>query len=116
MPLVAALGKAHRQLKHLAGHAMAQPLDRSRPLWEMWVVEGLETNRFAIITTPRGLPTLYALPHRYLRNDSSKSSSRADCRRYTRAREEIRIVARGPRRRARMLRRKSGSPGPLPDS
>jgi WS/DGAT/MGAT family acyltransferase len=29
---------------------MAQPLDRSRPLWETWVVEGLQGDRFAVIS------------------------------------------------------------------
>ena len=29
---------------------MAQPLDRKRPLWETWIVEGLEGDRFAMIT------------------------------------------------------------------
>ncbi|MFP6641607.1 MAG: wax ester/triacylglycerol synthase domain-containing protein, partial [Myxococcota bacterium] len=38
------------QLKRLSARIMAQPLDRSRPLWETWVVEGLEGNRFALIT------------------------------------------------------------------
>ncbi len=37
------------QLKLLAGRVMAQQLDRSRPLWEIWVVEGLERDRFAMI-------------------------------------------------------------------
>jgi diacylglycerol O-acyltransferase len=39
-----------RQLKRLAGHVMSLPLDRSRPLWELWVVEGLAERRFAVIT------------------------------------------------------------------
>jgi diacylglycerol O-acyltransferase / wax synthase len=39
-----------RQLKRLAGHVFALPLDRSRPLWELWVVEGLADDRFAIFT------------------------------------------------------------------
>jgi diacylglycerol O-acyltransferase len=39
-----------RLLKRLAGHVMSLPLDRNRPLWEVWVVEGLEEGRFAVIT------------------------------------------------------------------
>lgn len=38
------------QLKHLSARIMSQPLDRARPLWEMWLVEGLEGDRFATIT------------------------------------------------------------------
>jgi WS/DGAT/MGAT family acyltransferase len=38
------------QLRLLAARVMAQRLDRSRPLWEMWVVEGLEHDRFALIS------------------------------------------------------------------
>ena len=39
------------QLKHLAARVMSQPLDRTRPLWETWIVEGLEGGeRFAVIS------------------------------------------------------------------
>ncbi|MCB9626115.1 MAG: wax ester/triacylglycerol synthase family O-acyltransferase [Sandaracinaceae bacterium] len=38
-----------RQLKRLAGRIFSQNLDRQRPLWEFWVVEGLEGDRFAMI-------------------------------------------------------------------
>ncbi len=37
------------QLQALAGRIVSQGLDRSKPLWEMWLVEGLEGGRFAII-------------------------------------------------------------------
>jgi WS/DGAT/MGAT family acyltransferase len=39
------------QLKRLAGRVFSQPLDRDKPLWEIWVVEGLEGGgRFAILS------------------------------------------------------------------
>ncbi|TFG93803.1 MAG: wax ester/triacylglycerol synthase family O-acyltransferase [Myxococcales bacterium] len=37
------------QLRRLSARIMEQPLDLSRPLWETWVVEGLEGGRFATI-------------------------------------------------------------------
>jgi diacylglycerol O-acyltransferase / wax synthase len=38
------------QLRALAARVHSQALDRSKPLWEMWLVQGLEGNRFALIT------------------------------------------------------------------
>ena len=37
------------QLRMLAGRIFSQRLDRSKPLWELWLVQGLEDNRFALI-------------------------------------------------------------------
>ena len=37
------------QLRNLAARIFSQQLDRSKPLWEMWLVEGLGGDRFAII-------------------------------------------------------------------
>src|SRR5215208_481215 len=37
------------QLRLLAGRIYSQRLDRSKPLWEVWLVQGLEDNRFALI-------------------------------------------------------------------
>ena len=39
-----------RALKRLTADILAQPLDRRRPLWEFWVVEGLDRGRFATVT------------------------------------------------------------------
>jgi len=39
-----------RQLKRLVGQILSQPLDRERPLWESWIVEGLSGGRFALVT------------------------------------------------------------------
>jgi WS/DGAT/MGAT family acyltransferase len=38
------------QLKNLAGRLFALPLDRTKPLWELNLVEGLDGGRFAIIS------------------------------------------------------------------
>ena len=40
---------SEEQLLNLAARIASQQLDRSKPLWEMWIVEGLEGNRFAMI-------------------------------------------------------------------
>jgi len=37
------------QLRNLASRIFSQQLDRSKPLWELWLVEGLHDGRFAII-------------------------------------------------------------------
>jgi WS/DGAT/MGAT family acyltransferase len=41
---------SEQQLRRLAARIMAQPLERSRPLWEIWVVEGLSGDRFALVS------------------------------------------------------------------
>src|SRR6185295_2326662 len=39
-----------QQLKRLAARVFSQQLDRSKPLWELWLAQNLERNRFAILT------------------------------------------------------------------
>jgi diacylglycerol O-acyltransferase / wax synthase len=38
------------ELRTLVGRVMSQQLDRAKPLWEMWVAEGLDDGRWALIS------------------------------------------------------------------
>ena len=38
------------QLRQLVGRIFSQRLDRSKPLWELWLVQGLEGGHFALIS------------------------------------------------------------------
>jgi diacylglycerol O-acyltransferase len=38
-----------RQLERLCARILERPLDRQRPLWEMWMIEGLPGGRFAML-------------------------------------------------------------------
>src|SRR3979490_51088 len=38
------------ELRNLVGRVMSQQLDRTKPLWEMWIVEGLDDGRWALIS------------------------------------------------------------------
>ncbi|EUA69985.1 wax ester synthase-like Acyl-CoA acyltransferase domain protein [Mycobacteroides abscessus subsp. bolletii 1513] len=41
-------GKA--EIADMCGHIASLPLDRARPLWEMWVIETGDTNRLVVMT------------------------------------------------------------------
>lgn len=41
---------SREQLEALASHLMSIPLDRSRPLWEAWIIEGLEDGNVGVVT------------------------------------------------------------------
>ncbi|MGB0098070.1 MAG: wax ester/triacylglycerol synthase family O-acyltransferase [Solirubrobacteraceae bacterium] len=38
------------ELRNLVGRVMSQQLDRAKPLWEIWVAEGLDDGRWALIS------------------------------------------------------------------
>jgi diacylglycerol O-acyltransferase / wax synthase len=38
------------ELRRLVGRVMSQQLDRAKPLWELWMVEGLGEDRWAIVS------------------------------------------------------------------
>ena len=38
------------QLRELVGRIVSRPLDRSRPLWEVYFVEGLADGRVAVLS------------------------------------------------------------------
>jgi WS/DGAT/MGAT family acyltransferase len=39
-----------QELRMLVGRVMSQNLDRAKPLWEMWVVEGLDEGKWALVS------------------------------------------------------------------
>ena len=39
-----------QELRNLVARVMSQQLDRAKPLWELWVVEGLDQGRWALIS------------------------------------------------------------------
>ncbi len=40
----------HTELRNLVGRVMSQQLDRTKPLWELWVAEGLDDGGWALIS------------------------------------------------------------------
>jgi diacylglycerol O-acyltransferase len=41
---------SEEQLRKMAGRVFSQQLDRTKPLWELWLVQGLTRKRFALVT------------------------------------------------------------------
>jgi diacylglycerol O-acyltransferase len=41
---------SEEQLRNMASRVFSQQLDRTKPLWELWMVQGLTRKRFALVT------------------------------------------------------------------
>jgi WS/DGAT/MGAT family acyltransferase len=41
---------SEEQLRNMAARVFSQQLDRTKPLWELWMVQGLTRKRFALVT------------------------------------------------------------------
>jgi diacylglycerol O-acyltransferase / wax synthase len=41
---------SEEQLRNMAARVFSQQLDRTKPLWELWIVQGLTRKRFALVT------------------------------------------------------------------
>src|SRR3954452_17550286 len=41
---------SEEQLRNMVGRVFSQRLDRSKPLWELWLVPGMKRKRFALVT------------------------------------------------------------------
>jgi WS/DGAT/MGAT family acyltransferase len=41
---------SHEQLQNLCARVFSQQLDRSKPLWEMWLIEGMDDGSFGLLT------------------------------------------------------------------
>jgi len=115
-----------RELKKLAGRIFATPLNRDKPLWELWLIEGLRGGRFAVLSKTHhamvdGISGLDILSVLFADDDeqrreqslnwqpqqppnSLKLLAEALLERATQPREIIRVplrVLRGPRRAAK---------------
>ncbi len=113
-----------RQLKRLAARIMSQQLDRAKPLWELWVVEGLEGDRFALVAKTHhcmidGLAAVDLLAV-LLRNDASEGielgppfKPRSAPSRLRLASDEVVRLATSPLGLLQTLRRGIGDPGEL---
>lgn len=113
-----------RQLQRRCAEILERPLDRRRPLWETWLIEGLEGGRFAMLTKVHhcmvdgvaGVDILAALLG-LAASREIKRSPRWAPRPIPRGRELLRDeVLRRSRKSARLLRDLRGAVGDLRDA
>jgi diacylglycerol O-acyltransferase len=129
---------SEEQLRNLAARIFSQQLDRSKPLWEIWLAEGLKEDRFAVIgkthhalvdgvsgiditavlfdTAPEPVGSAPSGPEWLPRPEPSSPKLLADAwvQRFTSPAEivrGVRAVLRGPRRVASQLLEGIGSTG-----
>ncbi len=90
-----------REVAELASSIASRPLDRSRPLWEMWVVEGLTNGHVAVIakmhhSTIDGISGANMMVYLFdLEPDPSKTEVPEDAWRPEREPSELELLGRG---------------------
>ena len=66
---------SEQQLRVLAARIFSQQLDRSKPLWELWLVEGLKGGRFAAICETAVIGSTTSSCGRWCRSASAPRTS-----------------------------------------
>lgn len=90
----------YAELTALIGHLAGMPLDRSRPLWEMWVIEGCADDRVAVFTkmhhaTVDGVSGSNLLSHLTSLEPGSEPLGLGGKGRYGRAPGDLELLGRG---------------------
>lgn len=92
------------QFGDLAGDRLAPPLDRSRPLWELWLGDGFEDDRFGVV-----YKSITRSPMAFRRSISARSCSTSRREISPRARPRPGSPIRPRRRCSSPARRRGGS-------
>jgi diacylglycerol O-acyltransferase / wax synthase len=88
------------ELVELCGHIAGQPLDRSGPLWEMWVIEGYDGDKVAVFSkmhhaTVDGVSGSNLVSHLCSLEPDAPPLAEGDTGRFGRDPRELELLARG---------------------
>ncbi|MGH3306984.1 MAG: WS/DGAT/MGAT family O-acyltransferase [Nocardioides sp.] len=88
------------ELVELCGHIAGLPLDRSRPLWEMWVIEGYDDDKIAVFSkmhhaTVDGVSGANLISHLCSLEPDAPPLAQGEDGRYGRDPRELELLSRG---------------------